>query len=97
MESASISVKPENPNVPRSSADKVPSCAAGDFQVSGQVLQNTLSLCTEYLAKRSFYRVGKVKKNSLSSSGIRELRVSSFLLVSGKSGDATGSCNPSQV
>jgi hypothetical protein len=60
--SASISGKPENLNVPRSSADKVPSCAARDFRISGQVLQNTLSLCTEYLAKRSFYQVGKVKK-----------------------------------
>jgi hypothetical protein len=66
MESASISVKPENPNVPRSSADKVPSCAAGDFRISGQVLQNTLFLCTEYLEKLSFYRV-EMSKSSLYS------------------------------
>jgi hypothetical protein len=63
--SASISVKPENLNVPRSSADKVPSCAAGDFRISGPVLQNTLSLCTGYHAKRSFYRFEKSKKHPL--------------------------------
>ena len=62
MGSASISVKRENSNVPRSLADKVPSCAARDFRISGQVFADTLFLCIEYLPKRSFYRVGNVKK-----------------------------------
>jgi len=62
MGSASLSVKRENSNVPRSLADKVPSCAARDFRISGQVFADTLFLCIEYLPKRSFYRFGKVKK-----------------------------------
>ena len=93
--SASISVRQENPNVPRSSKDKVPRCAARDFRISGQVFADTLFLCIEYLPKALF--TGSETSKKLPLLFWHQRTPGSFIFNSVRyvrNFNATRSCNP---